>query len=117
MTISEFLKGSFDFSFSDANILAVLTRRGLDATQPLETVDERGIDLAMADLYLILANVVSGGGKKVQKGNRSVTERNYTFGAYDRRDFRAMANKLYLKWGENASSSSPVQFIHLKGDL
>lgn len=117
MTISEFLKGSFDFSFSDANILAVLTRRGLTADSPLADVDDRSIDLVTADLYMILANVVSGGGKRVQKGNRSVTERNYTFGAYDRRDFRAMANKLYLKWGENASSSSPVQFIHLKGDL
>ena len=81
----------------------------------LESVDERSIDLAKADLYMILANVVSGGGRRVQKGNRSVSERTYQFGVYDRRDFRAMANKLYAKWGEVASTSS-ARFIHLKGD-
>lgn len=117
MTLSEYLKGSFDYKFSDANILAVLTRRGLDATQPLETVDERDIDLAMADLYLILANVVSGGGKKVQKGNRSVSERSYDVVTYDRREFRKMANQLYKKWGEKASISASARFTHLRGDL
>ena len=115
MTISEYLKGSFDFTFTDANISAVLTRRGLTADTPLENVDERNIDLVQADLYMILANVVSGGGRRVQKGNRSVSERTYQFGVYDRRDFRAMANKLYAKWGETASTSS-ARFIHLKGD-
>ena len=115
MTISEYLKGSFDFTFSDVNITAVLTRRGLTADAPLETVDEKSIDLATADLYMILANVVSGGGRRVQKGNRSVSERTYQFWAYDRRDFRAAANRLYAKWGETTSTSS-ARFIHLKGD-
>lgn len=115
MTISEFLKGSFDFAFTDANILAVLTRRGLTTDTPLEDVDEKSIDLVQADLYMILANAVSGGGRRVQKGNRSVSERTYQFSVYDRRDFRAMANKLYAKWGETTSTSS-ARFIHLKGD-
>ena len=115
MTISEFLKGSFDFTFSDANILTVLTRRGISADEPFENVSENIRDLATADLYMILANVVSGGGRRVQKGNRSVSERTYQFGVYDRRDFRAMANKLYAKWGETTSTSS-ARFIHLKGD-
>lgn len=117
MTLSEYLKGSFDFKFTDANILAVLARRGLDATQPLETVDEKSIDLATADLYLLLANVVSGGGKKVQKGNRSVSERSYQFGVYDRRAFVEMANKLYDKWGEKHLKFSPARFVYLKGDI
>ena len=43
MTISEYLKGSFDFAFSDANILAGLTRRCLTADTPLESVDEKSI--------------------------------------------------------------------------
>jgi hypothetical protein len=116
MTISEFLKGSFDFTFSDANILTVLTRRGLTADTPLESVDEKSIDLVQADLYMILANAVSGGGRRVQKGNRSVSERTYQFGVYDRRAFREMANHLYAKWGESASVSSSARFVHLRGD-
>lgn len=117
MTLSEYIKGSFDFKFTDANISAVLTRRALTPEADLETVSERDMDLAKADLYLILANVVSGGGKKVQKGNRSVSERTYQFGVYDRRAFREMANQLYSKWGENTSVTSSARFIHLKGDL
>jgi len=116
MTISEYLKGIFDFKFSDENILAVLTRRGVDATQPLDNVDEKSIDLATADLYVILANVVSGGGKRVQKGNRSVSERSYQFGVYDRRSFMNTANKLYAKWGEITAYPSSVRFTHIKGD-
>ena len=115
MTISEYLKGSFSYTFSDANIASVLTRRGLTADKPLEDVDEKSIDLAQADLYMILANVVSGGGKRVQKGNRSVSERSYQFGVYDRREFRAMADRLYSKWGESITQS-PAVFIHLRGD-
>lgn len=116
MTISEFLKGSFDFSFSDANILTVLTRRGIAADEPFENVSEKIRDLATADLYIILASAASGGGKKVQKGNRSVSERTYQFGVYDRRAFREMANQLYAKWGESASVSSSALFVHLRGD-
>ena len=85
MTISEFLKGSFDFTFSDANILTVLTRRGISADEPFENVSEKSRDLATADLYIILASAASGGGRRVQKGNRSVSERTYQFGVYDRR--------------------------------
>jgi len=117
MTISEYLQGSFDFTFSDANINAVLTRRGIAAETPIEDVGEKNMDLATADLYMILANVVSGGGKRVQKGNRSVSERTYQFSIYDRRDFRAMANKLYMKWGEESIVPASVRFLHLRGDV
>lgn len=116
MTISEYLKGSFDFAFSDANILAVLTRRGVSADEPFENVSEKIRDLATADLYMILASAASGGGRRVQKGNRSVSERTYQFGVYDRRAFREMANHLYAKWGESASVSSSARFVHLRGD-
>ena len=116
MTISEFLKGSFDFTFSDANILTVLTRRGVSAAEPFENVSEKSRDLATADLYIILASAASGGGRRVQKGNRSVSERTYQFGVYDRRAFRDMANQLYTKWGESASVSSSALFVHLRGD-
>lgn len=116
MTISEFLKGSFDFTFSDANILTVLTRRGVSADEPFENVSEKILDLATADLYMILASAASGGGRRVQKGNRSVSERTYQFGVYDRRAFREMANHLYAKWGESTSVSSSARFVHLRGD-
>lgn len=117
MTISEYLKGSFDFSFSDGNIKSVLARRGLSPDTPLDNMGEKDIDLATADLYMVLASAASGGGKRVQKGNRSVSERSYQFGAHDRRAFRDAANLLYAKWGEIDSVPSSAIFVHLKGDI
>lgn len=116
MTVSEYLKGSFDFKFSDANIASVLADRNIMPDAELSTAGRRDIDLAKADLYLILASAVGGGGKKVQKGNRSVSERNYSFGVNDRREFRREADRLYAKWGEKANIS-PVRFLKLFGDV
>lgn len=111
MTISEYLKGSFDFKFSDLNITSVLTDRGIQPDTDLSDVSEKDRDLARADLYMILASATSGGGKRVVKGNRSVSERNYSFTASDRSHFRAMANKLYGKWG--VETESPVRFVKI----
>jgi len=74
------------------------------------------LDLAQADLYLILANAVSGGGKKVVKGNRSVSERSHTFYSRDREAFRAMARSLYDKWDEPFYDDSSVQFLPIYDD-
>lgn len=115
MTIEEFLRGSFDFKFSDANISTVLASRGITPSDEFETVSEKDRDLAKADLYMILANVVSGGGKSVKMGNRSVSERNYQFGVYDRRSFASEANKLYAKWGVQDRLSS-VKFVRFYGN-
>lgn len=115
MTIEEHLRGSFDFKFSDANIATALASHGIALGTEYESVSEKDRDLAKADLYMILANVVSGGGKKVQKGNRSVSERNYQFGVYDRRAFQKQANRLYLKWGISVVSPS-VKFVRFYGN-
>lgn len=115
MTIEEYLRGSFDFQFSDANLASVLASRGIDATSEIHDVSEKDRDLAKADLYIILSNVVSGGGRRVTKGNRSVSERVYQFGVYDRRNFVNQANLLYAKWGEKKVTSS-VKFVKFYGN-
>lgn len=110
MTIAEFLIGSFDHKFSDANIQAVLVSRGILPETPQQDVSEKDKDLAKADLYEILANVVSGGGKKVQKGNRAVSERLVNFGVYDRRYYAQKARELRAKWGVKEGETKSVQF-------
>ena len=116
MIFSEYLKSVFDYKFSDERVSAVLARRGLDGDVELSSVSEKDIDLATADLYVLLTNIVSGGGKKVQKGNRSVSDRSYSINGYDRRNFLEIANRLYAKWGEKTSVVSSARFVHLKGD-
>lgn len=115
MTIEKFLRGGFDFKFSDENISTVLASRSIEPLAPIETVSGKDRDLARADLYMVLASVISGGGKKVQMGNRSVSERNYSFGVTDRRFFASEANRLYAKWGE-AERKSSVKFVRVYGN-
>lgn len=108
MTIGQFLQGNFEYQFTELNIQTVLARRniyeGVDHTE----VSERDRDLCLADLYMILANVLNGQGRRVQKGNRSVTERSFTFGITDRENFRKEALRLYSKWGENQANDNVV---------
>lgn len=110
MTISEYLRGGFSHQFTDANIETVLATRGVSPQTPWQDVSEKDIDLARADLYEILANVVSGGGKKVVKGNRSVSERMVNFGVGDRRYYQARAKELRAKWGISDEYGGGVQF-------
>lgn len=115
MTIQSYLQGKFDYEFSELNFQSVLAGRGIEPFSSHTEVSEKDTDLALSDLYVILANVTSGGGKRVTKGNRTVTERTYSFGITDRINFRNEADRLRLKWGEGSESSSSVKFANLYG--
>lgn len=114
MTIEKYLEGLFDFKFSKENYDSVLTSRAVPPNTPYSYVSEKDIDLMRADLYMILASVASGGGRKVQMGNRSVAESTFTFGATDRAFFRRQANDLYSKWGEEKKGRN-VRFLTIYG--
>ena len=115
MTIELFLKGKFEFEFSDLNIQSTLEGRGLILGTQHYDVSEKDTDLALSDLYMILANVTSGRGKMVSKGNRQVTEKSYQFGVTDRTNFRNEAIRLRAKWGEKLDCVSSVKFVTLFG--
>ena len=115
MTIELFLQGKFEYEFSDLNIQSALEGRGLILGTAHTDVSEKDIDLTLSDLYMVLANVTSGGGKSVTKGNRRVTEKSYQFGVTDRANFRSEAVRLRLKWGENTDTISSVKFVKLFG--
>ena len=108
MTIGQFLQGHFEYQFTELNIETVLARRNIYVDNDHTDVSEKDRDLCLADLYMILANVLNGQGRRIQKGNRSVTERSFTFGITDRENFRKEALRLYSKWGENQSSDTVV---------
>lgn len=115
MTIQLYLQGKFEYEFSDLNFQSVFAGRGIEPSSSHTEVSERDTDLALSDLYMILANVTNGGGKRITKGNRTVTEKSYSFGITDRVNFRNEANRLRLKWGEQSLSVPNVKFANLYG--
>ena len=108
MIIGQYFQGNFEYQFSELNIQTVLARRAIYEESDHTDVSERQLELCLADLYMILANVLNGQGRRVQKGNRSVTERSFSFGITDRANFRAEAIRLYAKWGENQSTGEVI---------
>lgn len=113
LTIEQYLQGKFEFEFSALNMQSTLEGRGLLMGTIHTDVSEKDTDLALSDLYMILANVTNGGGSKIQKGNRSVTSKSYSFGITDRTNFRNEAIYLRNKWGEQTSLISNVKFANM----
>jgi hypothetical protein len=111
MVIEQFLQGKFEYEFSDLNMESSLVGRGITLGDDHSNVSEKQTDLAMSDLYMILANVTNGGGRTIVKGNRTVREKSYSFGVTDRLTFRNEAIRLRTKWGEVVEEIQNVQFI------
>lgn len=115
MTIEQFVIGKFEYEFSALNIESVFTGRGVPCSAEHYSVDEKTIDLIMSDLYMILSNVSNGGGKRITKGNRTITDKSYSFTPTDRTGFRNEANRLRVKWGEASVNVPNVKFANLFG--
>jgi len=115
MTIESYLQGKFEFEFSALNFQSVFAGRGIESSSSHTEVSEKDTDLALSDLYMILANVSNGGGKRITKGNRTITDKSYSFSVSDRVNFRNEANRLRTKWGEDSVSVPNVKFANLYG--
>lgn len=89
-------------------------RRGMPPETPLDSVDERVIDLTTADLYMWLITSPSVGGTvKDADGDWSHSESGYTTSSFDKDWLYKMAKSLYAKWGEEIpSGSSSIKLIN-----
>lgn len=112
MTIKDYLKGFFDDnSFTDKNFDSIFAKYDVDGDSDENDVNEREKDLCMAELLLLLANKVSGGGsssqnsESVERGDYKKTissgssERSYSMTYLDRKYLRERAYYLFRKWG------------------
>ena len=106
LTIEQYLIGQFEYEFSDLNIQSALESWGITAGVSHLSVGNREKDLALSNLFMVLANVTSGGGKQVTKGNRTVKDKSFSFGITDRQSFRDEAMRLRAKWGITDTSTS-----------
>ena len=107
MTIEDYLRGKVGFEVADNAISVILEDRQILPGTDSVSVDLRTKELATADLYMWCASTPSkqdtsyeaDGGWKSQKGG-------WESSAYDKRNLREMANKIYAKYGEDVSESN-----------
>lgn len=107
MTIEDYLRGKVGFEVVDNAISVILEDRGIAAGAESSGLELRTKELATADLYMWCASTPSkqdtsyeaDGGWKSQKGG-------WESSAFDKRNLREMANKIYAKYGEDVSESN-----------
>lgn len=123
MTIKEYLKGFFEpNSFSEENFASVFAKYDVDGNSNENDVNEREKDLCLAELLLLLANKVSGGGsssqssESVKRGDfeRSMStgssESSYSMTYLDRKYLRERAYYLFRKWGIEMEEDSECHY-------
>ena len=83
------------YPLSENTFKRVLTDRGISATveYPGKSKD---FELAMADVYSILATAVN------------ISEGGFQISITDKSNFLQMAEKMYSKWGENIGSANSI---------
>ena len=107
MTIELYLKGKVGFEVADSAITVILEDREIPPGADSLDLDLRTKELATADLYMWCASTPSkqdtsfeaDGGWKSQKGG-------WESSAYDKRNLREMANKIYAKYGEDVTEGN-----------
>lgn len=123
MTIQQYLEGFFDAgSFSDSNYESIFAKYNVDKSSDENDVNEREKDLCLAELLLLLANKVSGGGsssqssESIERGDfkKSVSsgssERSYSMTYLDRKYLRERAYYLFRKWGIEMEEDSEFHY-------
>lgn len=123
MTIKDYLKGFFEKdSFTEENFATIFAKYDVDESSDENDVNEREKDLCLAELLLLLANKVSGGGsssqnsESIERGDfkKSVSsgssERSYSMTYLDRKYLRERAYYLFRKWGIEMEEDSECHY-------
>lgn len=123
MTIKDYLKGFFEKdSFTEENFATIFAKYDVDGSSNENEVNEREKDLCLAELLLLLANKVSGGGsssqnsESIERGDfkKSVSsgssERSYSMTYLDRKYLRERAYYLFRKWGIEMEEDSECHY-------
>lgn len=109
MLIGQYLRGFFAIDLTDATLASVLLRRGVSADAFIEDVSDKDRDVCLADLYIYMSTAPSvKNNTEDSDGGWKHTEGGYQIAVADKRAFRAMAKRLYAKWGENMPMDSIV---------
>lgn len=116
LVIEDYLRGKVGFEIPDNAIYSIFADRNITQGSYVSDLDKRTIDLATADLYMYCASTPSVKGyTEDSHGNWKHKEGGWESSAFDKRNLRQMANDIYARYDEIASSkSSTFKFIQLR---
>ena len=113
-TVAAYLQGISPLLSEDA-LRVVLAKRKLRADTPVDTLDERTLDLAEAEVYYSLSNLPVGGATtKDVDGSWSHTEGGWTVSGENIREWYRKYVSLREKWGEKILAKSTIR-VHSRG--
>lgn len=114
MTIEEYLRGLVYYDVPDSTLRSILFKRKVAEGADVDTLEERDLDLCLAEVYMWCASTPSSkNNTEDSDGSWKHTEGGWQTSAYDKRQMRTMALDLFKKWGESLSSESKVVLINL----
>lgn len=109
LNIEEYLRGFFAVDISAATLASVLFKRGIPSGNPMTFVSEKDAELCLADLYIFMSTAPSvKNNTEDSDGGWKHTEGGFQIAVADKRAYRALAKKLYAKWGEKMPMDSIV---------
>ena len=107
LAIENYLRGKVGFEIPDNALAAIFADRGLYMGCVVSDIEKRTLDLATADLYMYCASTPSvKGSTEDAHGSWKHKEGGWESSAYDKRNLRQMANDIYAKYGENATTKA-----------
>lgn len=109
----QWLKGMVDYNVPDDTVRSILFNNGVAFDTSVSEVAQKERDLCLADLYMWLASssssttgeYISDGGWQHQKAAKNVV---------DRAGLRAMAQRLYEKWGSAKTDTAATGRFTMK---
>jgi len=109
LNIEEYLRGYFMVDIPDATLASVLFKRGIPLDNPASIVEQKTLDLCLADLYIFMSTAPSvKNNTEDSDGGWKHTEGGYQIAVADKRAYRSLAKRLYEKWGEKMPLNSIV---------
>lgn len=112
-TVKEYLQ---DISplLTEGVLRVILAKRHLSPDTPLEDMEERGLDLAEAEVYYHLSNLPVGGAtNKEVDGSWSSTTGGWTVSGANIAEWYRKYAALREKWGEEVMTKRRIRIINL----
>ena len=111
-TIEDYLRGCVGFTVTDDMIKAILVKRGIERGTPVDSLSERDLDLAEAELLYRGITIPSvRGSVEDADGQWKHKEGQTEFYATDKKAMLQRANELRVKWGEDKFVKSVIKIV------
>lgn len=112
-TIGEYLRGLSKL-LTEEGLRSVTLKRRIDPAAPYDSLTEREVDLAEAEVYYWLTNLPVGGSvTKIADGNYSYSDGGWQVSGANIEEWRRKYTSLREKWDEPVLLKSKIRILNL----